>query len=63
MVVLLNKYEGMGASEIADLMDLSITATKSLLHRAREKIKEKLTPYIQQGLSKKETGKNELFQN
>lgn len=45
--VLLNKYEGCSYEEIAQVLDLSIPAVKSLLSRARMRIKERLAPYLQ----------------
>jgi hypothetical protein len=34
---------------VADTLDLSIPAVKSLLSRARESLREKLEPYLLQG--------------
>ena len=39
---ILCRFEGMAYEEIADVLDCSVSATKSLLHRARESLKEKL---------------------
>jgi RNA polymerase sigma-70 factor (ECF subfamily) len=50
MALLLSKFEGMSYQDIADTMDLSVQAIKSLLSRARVNLKEILTPYIEQGL-------------
>jgi RNA polymerase sigma-70 factor (ECF subfamily) len=44
--VLLNKFEDMGYAEIADVMGLSEKAVKSLLSRARGRLREVLQPYI-----------------
>jgi RNA polymerase sigma-70 factor (ECF subfamily) len=44
--VLLNKFEDMGYAEIAEVMGLSVKAVKSLLSRARERLREVLQPYI-----------------
>lgn len=49
MALLLSKFEGMGYQEIADAMELSIPAVKSLLSRARVSLKEILVPYMEQG--------------
>jgi RNA polymerase sigma-70 factor (ECF subfamily) len=48
IAILLNKYEGLSYQEVADSMELSVMAVKSLLTRARVKIKEKLTPYLRE---------------
>jgi RNA polymerase sigma-70 factor (ECF subfamily) len=49
MAVLLNKFEGMSYADIAATMDLSPQAVKSLLSRARLKLKEILEPYLHEG--------------
>src|SRR5687768_3547825 len=49
MALLLAKFEGMSYQDIADSMDLSVQAIKSLLSRARVNLKEILTPYVEQG--------------
>lgn len=46
IAVVLNKFEDMGYAEIADVMGLSEKAVKSLLSRAREKLRECLQGYI-----------------
>ena len=46
MAVLLNKFEDMSYEEIAQVMDLSLTAVKSLLSRARTNLREILEPYL-----------------
>ncbi len=48
--VLLSKFEGMSYQEIAETMDLTTQAVKSLLSRARANLKEILEPYIESGL-------------
>jgi len=45
--VLLNKYEGLSYEEIARTMELSVPAVKSLLTRARNGVKERLSPFLQ----------------
>jgi RNA polymerase sigma-70 factor (ECF subfamily) len=47
--VLLNKFEGMSYADIAETMQLSPQAIKSLLSRARENLREVLEPYLEQG--------------
>jgi RNA polymerase sigma-70 factor (ECF subfamily) len=49
MAVLLNKFEGMGYSEIAEVMGRSEAAIKSLLARARYNLRERLEPYLRTG--------------
>ena len=49
MAVLLNKFEHLSYGEIAEGMNLSPAAIKSLLSRARANLREVLTPYLEQG--------------
>lgn len=49
MAVLLNKFEDMSYADIAASMDLSPEAVKSLLTRARVKLREVLEPYLEDG--------------
>ena len=46
VAVVLNKFEDMNYAEIADVMGLTAKAVKSLLSRARAKLRERLQPYI-----------------
>jgi len=46
MAVVLNKFEDMNYAEIAEVMDLTTKAVKSLLSRARENLREALKEYI-----------------
>ena len=50
MALLLSKFEGMTYADIAETMDLSTAAIKSLLSRARGNLREILEPYIDKGL-------------
>jgi RNA polymerase sigma-70 factor, ECF subfamily len=50
MAVLLNKFEGMSYTEIAEAMEMSPQAIKSLLSRARGNLREVLQPYFDSGL-------------
>lgn len=50
MAVLLNKFEHLSYEEIAEVMEQSPSAVKSLLSRARANLKEVLEPYLQQGI-------------
>jgi RNA polymerase sigma-70 factor (ECF subfamily) len=49
LAVLLSKFEGMGYAEIATVMGRSEDAIKSLLARARYKLKSALAPYLDDG--------------
>jgi RNA polymerase sigma-70 factor (ECF subfamily) len=46
VAIVLNKFEDMNYSDIADVMGLSTKAVKSLLSRARAKLREALQGYI-----------------
>jgi len=54
MAMLLSKYEGMSYNEIAESMELTTQAVKSLLSRARGNLKEALAPYLNSGNSSRE---------
>jgi RNA polymerase sigma-70 factor, ECF subfamily len=45
--ILLCRQEELSYEEIAGVLDCSLSATKSLIHRGRETLKEKLKPYLQ----------------
>lgn len=49
MAVLLNKFEHLSYDEIADVMQLTPSAIKSLLSRARSNLREVLEPYLDHG--------------
>jgi RNA polymerase sigma-70 factor (ECF subfamily) len=49
MALLLSKFEGMTYADIAEAMDLSTPAVKSLLSRARGNLRDILEPYIDKG--------------
>lgn len=49
IAVILNRYSGLGYQEVAGAMELSPMAVKSLLNRARNNLKEFLSPYIERG--------------
>ena len=49
MAVLLNKFEHLSYEEIAEVMQMSPSAIKSLLSRARSNLREILDPYLQSG--------------
>ena len=49
MAVLLSKFESMSYEEIAETMQMSTQAIKSLLSRARGNLREILEPYLERG--------------
>jgi RNA polymerase sigma-70 factor, ECF subfamily len=49
MATLLCKYEGLSYQEIADAMELTVQAVKSLLSRARVNLRVLLEPYLDKG--------------
>jgi len=51
MALILAKYEDMSYVDIAQVMDSSEKAIKSLVHRAREALREKLAPFFEEELS------------
>ncbi len=48
LAIVLNKYQGLSYEEVAESMSLSVMAVKSLLFRARERIRERLIPYLRE---------------
>jgi RNA polymerase sigma-70 factor (ECF subfamily) len=49
LAVLLSKFEEMSYADIAEAMEMSPQAVKSLLSRARENLRVVLEPYLQRG--------------
>ncbi len=49
MAILMNKYHGQSYQEIAEAMDLSVMAVKSLLMRARVSLRDRLSRYLKEG--------------
>jgi RNA polymerase sigma-70 factor (ECF subfamily) len=47
--ILLCRQDELSYEEIAGILDCSLSATKSLIHRGRETLKEKLKPYLKTG--------------
>jgi RNA polymerase sigma-70 factor, ECF subfamily len=47
--LMLFQEEDKSYEEIADVLDCSLSATKSLIHRARETLKQRLKPYLKTG--------------
>ncbi len=48
--LLLCREDELSYEEIAKVLDCSLSATKSLIHRGRETLKEKLKPYLKTGV-------------
>ena len=46
MAVVLQRYEGLSYQEIAEVLKTSIPAVESLLFRAKETLKARLSPYV-----------------
>jgi RNA polymerase sigma-70 factor (ECF subfamily) len=53
LTVLLHKFEGMSYADIAEIMEMSVPAVKSLLSRARDSLRTALEPYMQLGKEKR----------
>ncbi|MGA3163680.1 MAG: sigma-70 family RNA polymerase sigma factor [Verrucomicrobiota bacterium] len=47
--ILLCRQEDLSYEEIAEILGCSLSATKSLIHRGREVLKQKLKPYLRTG--------------
>lgn len=54
MALVLSRFENMSYAEIAETMDLTTKAVKSLLSRARVNLREILQPYVESGAIPKE---------
>ena len=54
--ILLCRGDEMSYEEIAVVIGCSLSATKSLIHRGRETLKQKLKPYLRTGEWRKTTG-------
>ena len=46
MALLLNKFHGLSYEELAETMEMTIPAIKSLLVRARENVRRRIEPYL-----------------
>jgi len=46
--VILKRYENLNLDEIADVLGCSVSAVKSLLHRAKISLRKELAPYIEE---------------
>jgi RNA polymerase sigma-70 factor (ECF subfamily) len=49
LAVTLCQEQELSYEEIAEVLECSLSATKSLIHRGRETLKQKLKPYLQSG--------------
>ena len=49
LAILFCRQEELSYEEIARVLGCSVSATKSLIHRGRETLKQKLKPYLQSG--------------
>jgi RNA polymerase sigma-70 factor (ECF subfamily) len=49
LAISLCQEDELSYDEIAEVLECSISATKSLIHRGRETLKQKLKPYLQSG--------------
>lgn len=54
--LLLCRQQELSYEEMADVLGCSLSATKSLIHRARETLKEQLKPYLRTGAWREPTG-------
>lgn len=50
LAILLHRFEDMSYADIAATLDMTPAAVKSLLSRARDNLREKLEPYVKQGV-------------
>jgi RNA polymerase sigma-70 factor, ECF subfamily len=50
LAIALCRQDELSYEEIARVLDCSVSATKSLIHRGRETLKQKLKPYLQTGV-------------
>jgi len=49
MALLLCRQEELSYEEMSEVLGCSLSATKSLIHRARETLKQRLKPYLRTG--------------
>ena len=47
IAITLSKYEGLSNKEITEVMDISLSAVESLIHRAKKNLENKLSGYYQ----------------
>jgi RNA polymerase sigma-70 factor (ECF subfamily) len=53
LALLLCQQDELSYEEMAEVLDCTVSATKSLIHRGRETIKAKLKPYLRSGVWRK----------
>jgi len=58
-VFVLRDVEGLSNAEVADVLELSIAAVKSRLHRARVTLRDRLNRYFADKLGRKDRGRGE----
>lgn len=63
MALMLSRFEHMSYAEIAETMDLSTKAVKSLLSRARVNLKEILNQYIEMNVAGGDDGSNATMES
>ena len=52
LAILLCQQDELSYEQMAEVLDCTVSATKSLIHRGREALKQKLKPYLRTGLWK-----------
>jgi RNA polymerase sigma-70 factor (ECF subfamily) len=52
LAILLCQEDELSYEQMAEVLDCTVSATKSLIHRGREALKQKLKPYLRTGLWK-----------
>lgn len=52
IALLLNKFHGLGYEELADSLEMTVPAVKSLLVRARENVRRRIEPYLRAGVDR-----------
>ncbi len=60
LAVLLCRQEDLSYEDIARILDCSLSATKSLIHRGRETLKQRLKPYLRTGQWSPAPGREQL---
>jgi len=56
-VFILRDEEGLSNAEVAEILDLSVAAVKSRLHRARLRLRDRLSRYFADRLNRKDRGR------
>jgi RNA polymerase sigma-70 factor (ECF subfamily) len=55
LALLLNKFHGLGYEELAESLEMTVPAVKSLLVRARENVRRRIEPYLRAGTGERGT--------